>query len=124
MSKQNNFRIQTGQSGEDIASEHLLSKGLQIIGRNIRTPFGEIDILCEEGDCLIFLEVKTRRSKQFGFPEDAVSRYKQEHMLNSAMAYLQEQDALERTWRIDVIAVNLVAGTLPEIQWFKNAITC
>jgi putative endonuclease len=124
MSKNKYSHIQTGRSGEDNASEHLLSNGLKILGRNIRTPFGEIDILCEEGDCLIFLEVKTRRSKQFGFPEDAVSHSKQEHMLNSAMAYLQEQDALERTWRIDVIAVNLVAGALPDIQWFKNAITC
>lgn len=124
MYKQKNSCIQTGKTGEDIASEYLLSKGLQILGRNIRTPFGEIDILCEEGECLVFLEVKTRRTKQFGFPEDAVTHSKQEHMFNSALAYLQEHDTLDRTWRIDVIAINLAVESLPEIQWFKNAITC
>jgi len=114
--------IATGRLGEEIAVEFLKRNEIKIIAKNLRTPYGEIDVLGEEGNCLVFCEVKTRRNKHFGFPENSVNPLKQEHMVHSAIAYLQESDELERPWRIDVIAVNLFPSKPPKIEWFKNAI--
>ena len=123
MQKKDHSNIDTGRLGEEIAFEFLKRNGIKILGKNLRTPYGEIDLLGEQEDCLIFFEVKTRRTKHFGFPENSVHSTKQEHMVHSAMAYLQENDELERPWRIDVIAVNLFPSKPPEIEWFKNAIS-
>ncbi len=120
--KLSNFEI--GQIGEETAVDYLAQRNIRILRRNLRTEYGEIDILCQDGECLVFAEVKTRRSKQFGFPEAAVTGNKQNHMVNSAIAYLQETDNMDKLWRIDVIAVNFDASLAPKIKWFKNAITC
>jgi len=109
--------------GEDIASDYLIKNDISLVGRNIRTAYGEIDILGKKDGCLIFVEVKTRRSKRFGFPEASVDEKKQKHMVNSALAYLQENGDLDQNWRIDVISVNLLLSEEPKIEWFKNAIT-
>ena len=123
MAKPKRSNLDTGRLGEDIVTEYLQGNGVRILERNIRTEYGEIDILGEEGDCLVFAEVKTRRTKRFGFPETSVNISKQTHMTNSAIAYLQETDNLNRTWRIDVISVNMSGDKKPVIEWFKNAIT-
>jgi len=122
MVKKERSHIDTGRLGEQIAAKYLMKKKVLILSRNIQTPYGEIDLIGETDDCLIFFEVKTRRKKHFGYPESSVHSTKQEHMVNSAIAYLQDNDELERPWRIDVIAVNLFASKPPEIKWFKNAI--
>jgi putative endonuclease len=122
MHKKGHSNIATGRLGEEIAVEFLKRNGITIIGNNLRTPYGEIDVLGQEGDCLVFCEVKTRRNNQFGFPENSVNLVKQEHIVQAAIAYLQEKDELDRSWRIDVIAVNLFRSKPPKIEWFKNAI--
>ena len=98
---------QTGIKGEGIACEFLMQQGVTIKARNIRTPYGEIDILGDDHDCLVFAEVKTRKTDTFGLPEEAVNRKKREHMINSALSYLQENKSLDIDWRIDVIAINI-----------------
>ena len=106
-----------------MACNFLRSQGVSIIDRNIRTPYGEIDILGKDNDCLIFAEVKTRSTISFGFPEEAVHAKKQEHMINSALSYLQENNLPDVVWRIDVIAINILnRENNPEIRWFKNAV--
>lgn len=112
----------TGGWGESLAAVYLESNGVKIIGRNIRTPYGEIDILGEVDSQILFVEVKTLKNRLFGDPEVAVSEVKQSHMTNSALQYLQENDLMDADWRIDVIAVNAAEGTQPEIKWFKNAV--
>lgn len=113
----------TGAWGESLAAGFLVSNGVKIIDRNIRTPYGEIDILGEVDHQIIFVEVKTLKNRLFGDPEVAVGQVKQNHMSNSALHYLQANNLLDSDWRIDVIAVNAAAGKPPEIKWFKNAVS-
>jgi len=113
-----------GAWGEKIAVNYLKKHNVKIIDRNIRTNYGEIDILGKKDDVLIFFEVKTRLTKNFGNPEDAVNYKKQEHMKNSALDFIQCNQDIEMDCRIDVIAVNIDNKKNIKIYWFENAIIC
>jgi putative endonuclease len=108
-----------GKWGELAAADYLLERGYDIVARNIRTPYGEIDLIAKKDGFLIFVEVKTRTSKVFGPPEIAVSTRKQGHMLSCAEYYAQ-QNEIDR-WQIDVIAVEKINDNT-EITHFENAI--
>ena len=83
----------------------------------------EHEFLGKEDECLVFIEVKLRNTFAFGFPEQAVDRKKQEHMINSAIWFIQENYPLDSEWRIDVVAINILNNDpSPNIKWFKNAI--
>jgi len=109
-----------GAWGESVAAEYLEKRGFTIIGRNIRTPYGEIDIVVEKDGVAIFVEVKTRTSKSLGPPEIAVTPRKQEHMLAAAEHYAQEHDFDH--WQIDVLAVEGKPGSIPIFTHFENAL--
>ena len=111
-----------GNWGEQIAVDYLQNHNVKIVGRNIRTNYGEIDILGQKDGVLIFFEVKTRRTEKFGNPEDAVNYIKQEHMKNSALEFIQSNQDMEMDWRIDVIAIYIGKENKFQIRWFKNAI--
>ncbi len=108
-----------GKWGEQAAADFLVSKGYEIIARNVRTPYGEIDIVAQQGDVTIFIEVKTRTSNTMGLPEISITPRKQEHMLAAAEHYAQQNEIDH--WQIDVIAVEEVNGK-PKIVHFENAI--
>jgi len=112
-----------GDWGEQIAVDYLISNNIKVIGRNIRTRYGEIDILGQKDGIIIFFEVKTRRTEEFGNPEDAVDYKKREHMKNSALDYMQSNLDLEMDWRIDVIAIFVGENNKLQIRWVKNALT-
>lgn len=78
----------TGKLGEDIAVRHLKQNGYIIITRNYRTKYGEIDVIAKDGKCLVFVEVKARRSENFGYPREAVDIYKQTRIKNIANLYI------------------------------------
>jgi putative endonuclease len=86
---------QTGDWGEDLAAAWLEKNGYQVLEQKLYTPYGEIDILARQQGRLIFVEVKTRRTKQFGHPEEAVTERKLQHLKDSAAYYLQEHPDLE-----------------------------
>ena len=109
-----------GKWGEDAVAAYLATRGYEIITRNARTPYGEIDIITSQGDITIFIEVKTLRSSRNFFPEQNVTARKQAHMLACAEHYAME-NAIDH-WQIDVIAVEGKAGTEPKITHFENAI--
>ncbi len=114
-----------GKWGEDLAAAYLEEKGYLILDRNVYTSYGEIDIITlkeyDNEKYLIFVEVKTRTTLQFGNPEDAVTRQKQEHLLAAIETYLQDNPDLEYPWRVDVIAIQkLSAGNPPDIQHFES----
>jgi putative endonuclease len=123
MAQMKNRRQVLGRWGEVQAINLLTQKGYQIVEQNARTPYGEIDIVAIQNDELVFVEVKTRTTEFFGLPEDAITRGKKAHILNSAMAYLQEHPDLEGDWRIDVIAIQRAKSREPQIVHFENAIT-
>lgn len=110
-----------GKWGEDAVAAHLAEHGYEVLARNARTPYGEIDIVARQGDITIFVEVKTRTSKKMGLPEDSVNLRKQAHMLACAEHYAAE-NAIDH-WQIDVVAVEGKIGYEPKITHFENTIT-
>jgi len=117
------FRQALGRWGESLAADYLIQKNYEILERNVRTPYGEIDLIARQGSVTVFVEVKTRTSKSFGYPEDAVTPSKQAHMIAAAQFYLMSQPELDRDWRMDVIAVQRMrSGQPPKIDHFENAV--
>jgi len=111
-----------GKWGEETAAEYLKQRGYEIIARNARTPFGEIDIIAKQADTLIFVEVKTRTSNKMGLPEESITPRKREHMLAAADYYAAEHEIDH--WQIDVIAIEGKPNSdiQPKITYFENAI--
>lgn len=121
--KKPKYRQQIGAWGERQAEQYLLDHGLIMIERNYRTPFGELDLVMSHGEQLVFIEVKTRSSNKFGWPEDAVTEKKQDHLVKAAEQYLAEHPEVTDNWRVDVVSVTGKPGRLaPEIMWFENAL--
>jgi len=119
--KDRSQRIKTGRWGETTALSFLASKGYSLLQRNFRSPDGEIDLVMVKDDELVFVEVKTRTTSDFGFPEEAVDDEKLEHIEAAAGWYLLEHAEYEDNWRFDVVAVTGKPGCAPpEINWFVN----
>jgi putative endonuclease len=110
-----------GKWGEETAVNYLSQRGYQILARNARTPYGEIDIIAKQDEMTIFVEVKTLTSSRNFFPEQNVTARKREHMLACAECYAAE-NAIDH-WQIDVVAVEGKQGLEPKITHFENAIT-
>jgi putative endonuclease len=109
-----------GRWGEDAVAVYLAERGYEIVARNVRTPYGEIDIIAKQADITIFVEVKTLRSSKNFFPEQNVTARKREHMLACAECYAADNEI--NHWQIDVIAVEGKVGLEPKITHFENAI--
>jgi putative endonuclease len=109
-----------GKWGEDAVAVYLAERGYEILTRNARTPYGEIDIVAKQADIYVFIEVKTRTSHKMGLPEESVNPRKQAHMLACADHYAAE-NAIDH-WQIDVISVEGKVGLEPKITHFENAI--
>jgi len=114
------MRISTGKRGEELAAAYLAEAGYRIIERNYRCLFGEIDIVAEEGETLVFVEVKSRRSDAYGDPQLAVGHRKQKKISRISIHYLAERHLRHRPARFDVVAVKLLpAGH--RIELIRNA---
>ena len=94
-----------GQKGENLATSFLTSSGYQIIERNFRTKIGEIDIIALNEKCLVFIEVKTRYSLEFGYPEEAVTQSKIATITKVGEYYSKLHPDLPQSLRIDVLAI-------------------
>jgi putative endonuclease len=112
-----------GRTGERLAAEALMSEGYRILERNFRCRQGEIDLVAEDEHDLIFVEVKARRGVSFGLPEDALTMRKRRKLMEVASYYLDLHACSDRSWRIDVVAVQFSSGgKLEEIRIYKHAI--
>lgn len=99
-------RRKLGLRGEEYAAEHLVSLGCRIVGRNWRCPRGELDLIAEDEEAIVFVEVRSRRNTgTFGSPEESVDARKQKKVRDTAQYYLYLGKALERKVRFDVITV-------------------
>ncbi len=115
-------RKKLGQRGEELTVAHLEERGYVVRERNWRCLAGEIDIVAEEGGCLVFVEVRTRRGREYGSPEESVTPAKQAKLVEVAQTYLQEH-RWEGDWRIDVVAVEMTSGgKLLRVELIKNAV--
>ncbi len=109
-----------GSAGEHIAVRFLAKQGFEIIERNYRFERSEVDIVARDGHVLVFVEVKSRRSKNFGEPEDAVTERKRKHLLKVAEGYLYEHKIENVECRFDVLSIFFHGGGT-DIKHIKNA---
>lgn len=114
-----------GKHGEDLASEYLKKSGYEILERNFKKPWGEIDVICSFKGVTVFVEVKTQNKNNRFFirPEENITPFKQKQLIKSAKAYLAHKRQLDSHWQIDVIAVEIEADKSAEIRHLKNAIS-
>lgn len=110
--------VSLGRLGEDLAADYLIEQGYKILARNWRCRHGEIDLVAMDGNTMVFIEVKTRRTVRLGQPEEAVDIRKQKRLRILARRYIHETGQTARAYRFDVVAV-----TSPEnsIILFQNA---
>jgi len=112
---------QAGASGEEEAARYLEAHGFRIVERNFRfRRMGEIDIIAEEGDELVFCEVKTRWGDGFGTPEEAVTPLKQRTIRKIAAAYMALRGVAGRPCRCDVVSIRR-GGAASTVELFRNA---
>lgn len=95
----------TGLAGEDAGVAMLRQAGFQVLDRNFRCRYGEVDAVARDGDTIVFVEIKRRRSGAFGSPQEAVTERKQARIARVAAQYLKLRGWLERPVRFDVIAL-------------------
>jgi putative endonuclease len=117
------WNITFGRRGERVAARFLRSLGYRILARNHRNRFGEIDLIAADGETLVFVEVKTRRSHTAGAPFEAVDRIKQRQLTRAALAYLGRHRLHDRSARFDVVGIvwpNDRRGE-PEVRHYVNA---
>ena len=111
-----------GAWGEDAAASYLTENGFRLLERNYRTKYGELDLIAEEGETLVFLEVKARHGLSYGSPKAAVDARKQEHLRQAALLYLQEHTELaERPLRFDVISIVKENGKRAQLEHIRAA---
>ena len=111
---------QFGHEGESIAAGYLKKSGYKIIVQNYQNKLGEIDIIAKDRDTLVFVEVKSRRSGQYGHPKWAVTPRKQRKISMVALYYLKESRQTHRKARFDVVTV-LDRQKKPVVEIIKNA---
>ena len=113
-----------GRGGEAVAARLLEAEGYRILARNYRCPAGEVDLVAQEGDCLVFVEVRTRNGDLYGTPEESVTARKQARLVQVAGAYLAEQEDWEGDWRIDVVAIDMApGGRVRRLEIIRNAVS-
>lgn len=95
-----------GNIGESIAIEFLKKKGFRLIKRNYTIKGGEIDLIMEKDDIILFVEVKTRRTESFGYPENGLSKAQIKRIIRAIMKWQQEVK-IKKTWRCDLVGISL-----------------
>lgn len=117
----NQYKQNIGDFGQQLAGQFLISKQHQILEEKYYTRLGEIDIIAEKNNQLLFIEVKTRTSEKFGRPEEAVSQSKKEKMNEAVLQYLSENNINHDNYRLDIIAVLIDKGEMvAKIRHLKN----
>ena len=116
-------RRDTGILGEKLAKEFLKKRGYRIRETNYRCPEGEIDIVARDKDFLVFVEVRTKKSLEFGHPEESITPAKKQRMRATAYQYCQSHHDLPPQWRIDVVAIELdTSGKPSRLELIENAV--
>lgn len=117
----NNTHLAKGVKAEAVAKAYLINQGLGFIERNYRSKFGEIDLIMKDKSCLVFVEVKYRRSTLFGLAYEAVSWQKRRKLQLTALQYIAHHAFYQQlSARFDVVSLQ---GALPmKIEWIRNAI--
>lgn len=110
----------TGRFGEHVGEDYLKTRGYEILEKNVRSPFGEIDLIANHRGTLVFVEIKTRRNMTFGFPEEAVNEHKKHQLIRLASWYLTQHPRSNPSVRFDVLAIQVKNGE-PLVRLIQNA---
>ncbi len=117
------YRRNTGILGEKLAQELLKKRGYRIVETNYRCQRGEIDIIARHQDFLVFIEVRSKKSLEFGTPEESITSAKKRRIKAAAFHYLRTHEKLPPQWRIDVVAMELdYKGGLRRSEIIENAV--
>lgn len=117
-----NDKDELGRRGEQLVAEHLRAAGYRVVDRNWRCPAGELDLIALDGDVLVVVEVKTRSSRAWGDPLEAVDRRKLTRLCVLAGRWRRAHPAVRtRRTRIDLVGVLLAAGAEPVVDHLKGA---
>ena len=112
-----------GAYGERLAAEFLVDQGHRVLARNWRWRKGELDLVTEIHGTVVVVEVKTRRSHDFGAPEESITAAKQRKLVQTARAYLRDSKKEDAQWRIDLIAIDVDPnGDVRRIEHFEDAV--
>ena len=116
-------RQEVGKLGEKAARKFLKKRGYRIRETGFRCHHGEIDIIAQKKDYLVFVEVRTRSNLDFGTPEESITQAKKEKLIASALTYTSIHQNLSPVWRIDVVAIELNEKGKPRrIEHIENAV--
>ena len=123
MSKMPTPRTQLGTWGEGLACRFLEDQGYSILATNYRCAYGEVDIVARDGEELVFVEVRTRRSESFGTAEESLSAAKVRRLVATCQDYLQRSAEEDTGWRLDLVCVYLGPGRQSQrIEHLRHAV--
>lgn len=108
-----------GRRSEIDGADYLRSLGFRVVASGYRISAGEVDLIAWDGDCLVFVEVKARRSE--APPEDAVGYRKQQRVIKAARSYIARYKHHDRTYRFDILAITVVSGHAPVFRLLRDA---
>ncbi len=116
-------RVELGKLGEELAGHFLREQGYQILTTNYRCPRGEVDIVAKDGEEVVFVEVRTRRSQSFGTPQESLTGPKVRHLVATCQDYLQGYGGTDTNWRIDLVTIRMDHGNrLEYIDHWRHAV--
>jgi putative endonuclease len=122
LSAQRRRRRPLGEQGERLAARFLRRQGMRILARQLRTHWGEVDLIAVDGRTIVFVEVKTRRAGTLADALEAITVQKQRRLMQLALAYLRRHDLMDCAARFDVVAIVWPGGRgRPEIHHIRNA---
>ncbi len=110
-----------GKRGENIACAELARRGYAILARGYRSRFGEIDIVSRDGETIVFVEVKARRTAHRGTAAEQIPFWKRRRITAMALDYLSSTRQLHRRYRFDVVAIDEAGSPAPRIRLISNA---
>jgi len=115
--------LSLGKKGEEIAVSYLAKKGFRIIERNFKARYGEVDIIAQDGEALVFVEVKTRIGTKYGMPKESVTPRKLKEVVKTAEYYATLHPGLSKSLRIDVVGVIVdpLTGEASSVEHIPNA---
>lgn len=109
-----------GKRGEDIAADFFTERGFQILARNWRCRYGEIDLVIQKGDEIRIVEVKARKSLRAGFPEESVTEDKLERINDIAHCFFAEQGIVDPEYHIDALSITFRGGEEADVKYFPD----
>ncbi len=118
--KDNMYNKRVGNFGEMLALNYLESLNYKILDRNFNTSYGEIDIIAKEKNEYVFIEVKTRTSKNYGRPADAVDFKKKKHIQNASKIYIYKHKLEDKYIRYDIVEVYFIDECRYYINHLRN----